>query len=215
MKKLTIILFIFGVCIGFHGLVGMFCQNHYFDYLISAFLVAIVLGLIYQWTERTIPLPTQCIRTPCPIVYRNSERDFLYCLPYLDLLRTNDVWGVEVADIKVSKKNNIANWKKAKSYLKEGEHRNIGVRLPDVVEMLIIVAKIKKFEKTIRILEENKVNAERFSYGKYWYVDMNLLGKITPKIIYPHAGKFFKTLCSRKKPTDLKEVFYVRLVAQE
>ena len=101
MKKFAIILLIFGVCIGVHGLVGLFCQNPCFDYLISAFFVAILVGLFYQWKERAVPMPTQCIRTPCPIVYRNSERDFLYCLPYLDLLRTDDVWGVEVAGIKV------------------------------------------------------------------------------------------------------------------
>ena len=214
MKKFAIILLIFGVCIGVHGLVGLFCQNPCFDYLISAFFVAILVGLFYQWKERAVPMPTQCIRTPCPIVYRNSERDFLYCLPYLDLLRTDDVWGVEVAGIKVSKKNNSENWENAKAYLKNGEYRNIGVRLPDAVEMLLIAARIKKFERTIRLLENHDIKAEKFTFGKYWCVDVNMWGKITPKIIYPHAGSFFKVLSSRQKPADIKQVYYVRLVAQ-
>lgn len=214
MKKLLIILFVFGLCVGMHGLVSLFCQNPYFDYLISAFLVAIVFALFYRLQERTVPLPNQCIRTPCPIVYRNSERDFLYSLPYLDLLRRHDVWGVEIAGIKISKKNKEASWVNAKAYFKNGEYRNIGVRLPDAIEMLVIATKIKKFEKTIELLQHYEIVADKFAYGEYWCVDVNFLGRIIPKVIYPHVGNFFKVLCSRKKPENTKQVYFVRLIAQ-
>ena len=175
---------------------------------------------MYRLEEKGKPLPAKCIKTPFPIVYRKSPNDYghgpLYCLPYLDLLRTDLVWGFEIAGaIKISKdEDKPSGWEHAKISKSALCSRNFNVRLPDAVEMLIIGHNMKKIDKTVAILKENGVRADDFSFGKYWCVDAGLLGKLIPKVVYLRAGGWLKVLFSRYKPKDLKQVFYVRFVAQ-
>lgn len=220
MKKFTIILFVFGICIGVHGIVSFFCENPYFDYLIAAFGVAVLVWLLYRLEEKMKPLPCKCIKTPCPIVYRQSKNDYgqgpLYCLPYLDLLRSDMVWGFEIADtIKISKDEaKPSGWEYAKISKSSLCSKNFNIRLPDAVEMLIIGHNMKKIDKTVAILNKNDIKADDFSFGKYWCVDAGLFGKVIPKVVYLRAGNWLKILFSRYRPKDLKQVFYVRFVAQ-
>jgi hypothetical protein len=220
MKNFTIISFIFGICIGVHGLVSLFCKNPYLDYLIAALGVAVLVWLLYRLEEKTRLLPNKCIKTPCPIVYRKRENDYsgssLYCLPYLDLLRTDMVWGFEIAGaIKISKnESEPSGWEKAKINKSALCSNNFNVRLPDAIEMLIIGHNMQKIDKTVAILKENGVKADDFSFGKYWCVDAGLFGKVIPKVVYLRAGNWLKILSSRYKPKDLKQVFFVRFVAQ-
>ena len=219
MKNIAIIILVFGICIGVHGIVNLFCENPYFDYLIAAFGVAVLVWLLYRMEEKARPLPNKCIPTPLPIVYRKRENDYgrsLYCLPYLDLLRTDMVWGFEIAGaIKISKNEaEPSGWEKAKISKSALSSKNFNVRLPDAIEMLIIGHNIKKIDKTIAILKENDVKADNFSFGKYWCVDAGMFGKVVPKVVYLHAGNWLKVLFSRHKPKDLKQAFYVRFVAQ-
>lgn len=219
MKKIVIIAFIFGICIGAHGFVGLFYKNPFFDYLVSGFLTAILIYLAYRFDQKTRPLPYKCIKTPCPIVYRNSEYNYggshLYCLPYLDLLRADLVWGFEIADIKICKTDaKPSGWTNAKISRDSLCSKNVNMRLPDAAEMLIISHKMKKIDKVIALLKQNGVKADEFSFGKYWCVDIGLGGKVVPKVLFPRAGNWLKALASRHKPKDLKEVFFVRFVAK-
>lgn len=219
MKKIVIIAFIFGICIGAHGFVSLFCKNPFFDYLISGFLAAVLIYLVYRFEQNTRPLPHKCIKTPCPIVYRDSEYNYggspLYCLPYLDLLRIDLVWGFEIADIKICKDDaKPSGWTDAKISRDSLCSKNVNMRLPDATEMLIISHKMKKIDKVIALLKQNGVKADEFSFGKYWCVDIGLGGKVVPKVLFPRAGNWLKALASRYKPKDLKEVFFVRFVAK-
>lgn len=219
MKKIVIIAFIFGICIGAHGFVGLFYKNPFFDYLVSGFLTAILIYLAYRFDQKTKPLPYKCIKTPCPIVYRNSEYNYggspLYCLPYLDLLRADLVWGFEIADIKICKDDaKPSGWTDAKISRDSLCSKNVNMRLPDAAEMLIISHKMKKIDKVIALLKQNGVKADEFSFGKYWCVDIGLGGKVVPKVLFPRAGNWLKALASRHKPKNLKQVFFVRFVAK-
>ena len=213
MNKFTIIVFIFGLFVGAYGIVGVFCQNPYYVYLIAGFLAAVMIYLLYKQEEKFKPLPPDCIRTYCPIVYRNDENNTLYCLPYLDLRRTEQVWGFALDGIKISKEEfRYSNTEQAKKLAEIHELRKIKVCLPDWYVMLIIGCNMKKVDRLISLLNENAVKADCFSYGRYWYAETSLWGKLVLKVIFPHAGNFFKIISSRYRPQDLKEVFYVRLV---
>lgn len=219
MKKIVIIAFIFGICIGAHGFVGLFYKNPFFDYLVSGFLTAILIYLAYRFDQKTRPLPYKCIKTPCPIVYRNSEYNYggshLYCLPYLDLLRTDLVWGFEIADIKVCKTDaKPSGWVEAKISRDSLCSKNVNMRLPDVAEMLIISHNIKKIDRVTALLNENGIKADKFTFGEYWCIDAGLSGRTVPKVMFLRAGNWLKVLISRYKPKNLKQVFYVRFVAK-
>ena len=198
---------------------SLFCTNPYFDYLLAAFLVAVLLAMLYKLDERLKPLPDKCIKTPCLIVYRQCENDYgkgpLYSLPYLDLLRLDLVWGFEIADIRICKTDaGPSGWEGAKISRDTLQSRKINVRLPDIIEMLIIGHNMKKIDQTIKLLNEHNVKADEFSFGNYWCVDAGLFGQIIPKVVYLRAGNWRKVLSSRYKPKNLKQVFYVRFVAK-
>ena len=213
MNKLTIILFIFGLFVGAYGIVGIFCQNPYYVYLIAGFLAAVLIYLLYKQEEKFKPLPPDCIKTPYPIVYRNDENNTLCCLPYLDLRRTEHVWGFALDSIKICKDETMySDTKRAKQLAEIHRFREIEVCLPDCYVMLIIGCNIKKIDRLINLLNENAVEADHFSYGRYWCADTSLWGKLILKVIFPRAGNFIKIISSRYRPQDPREVFYVRLV---
>ena len=194
---------------------SLFCKNPFFDYLFAGLLTAVLIYLFYRLEEKFKPLPQDCIKMPCPIVYYNSENNTLYSLPYLDLLRTDKVWGFEIADIVIYKDElSPGGWEKAKINIKAASTKKISLRLPDYAEMMIIGCNMSKITKVIRMLKKNGIQADEFTFGKYWYVDVSLSGKTVPKVIYPRAGSIFKIFASRYKPKDLKEVFFVRAVKQ-
>lgn len=213
MKQFTIIMFVFGLCIGTHGIVSLFCTNPYFNYLISGFMTAVLVYLIYVLEEKSKPLPPDCVKTPCRIVYRNGKKNTLYNLPYLDLKRSDNVWGFEIADITIYKEElTPSNWKMAQINSRASGTNKIKTRLPDLVEMLIIGSNMKKIDLTIKILKDNGVDADEFSFGKYWCAGVNLSYKLIPEVIYPRAGNLLKLFKSKYKPKNLQEVFYVRIV---
>ena len=213
MNKFIIILFIFGLFVGVYGIVGAFCKNPYYVHLIAGFLAAVLIYLLYKQEEKFKPLPPDCIETSYLIVYRNDENNTLYSLPYLDLRRTEQVWGFALDGIKISKEEaQYSNTEQAKQLAEIHELQKIKVCLPDWYVMLIIGCNIKKIDRLIKLLNENAVKADRFSYGHYWCADTGIWGKLILKVIFPRAGSFIKIISSRYRPQDLKEVFYVRLI---
>lgn len=217
MNRFTIVILIFATYVGVNGLVSMFSQNFHFNYLLSAFLVAVLVYYFYGFAERARPVPNNCIKTPYPIVYRNCDnsnfRASFYCLPYLDLLRSEYVWGFEVSGMKICKdEDEPSGWEKAKiSNISEKFGRECE-RLPEAEEMLVIGCNMNKINKTICILKENNIKADNFKYGKYWCTDVSIWGNVKPKVIYPQAGNFLKIIRSRYQPKNLNEVFFVRKI---
>jgi hypothetical protein len=219
MKRFIIIVAVFGIYIGVHGLVSLFCKDPFYDYLIVGFLAAVLICLLYRFELKTRPLPSNCVKTPCPIVYRKSENDYgngpLYSLPYLDLLRLDLVWGFEIADIKICKTDSKpSSWKDAKISRDTLCSQNVNIRLPDIIEMLIISHNLKKVDRVTALLNENGVKADKFTYGEYWCIDTGLSGRTVPKVVFLRAGNWLKAFMSRYTPKELKGVFFVRFVAK-
>jgi hypothetical protein len=117
-------------------------------------------------------LPGNAVKTPCPIVYMTVENEKvrLYTLPYLDLCRRDDVWGVLINGVMVqaidAPETSLAAANDYAAKTSKAYFSPIG--MPSDWQAICLMLGRKKFERTVLILTACGIEAESFAFGDYW-----------------------------------------------
>lgn len=146
-------------------------------------LVMFCIGILYvipAFSSNKLPFPDNAVKTPCDIVYMavDGGKARLFTLPYLDFYRRDNVWGIMVNGVMIQTTDAPdMNLEKALDYAKKTSKAYLQpIGLPSRWQAMHLMAGRDKFERTVGILTECGVEAERFSLGLYWcdYVEPTL-----------------------------------------
>lgn len=158
-------------------------------------------------------LPENAVKTPCPVVYMIVENGkvILYTLPYLDLCRREDVWGIEINGVMVQTTDIPGtSLAAAKDYAaKTSKAYFVTIGLPSPWQAMCMMLGRKKFERTVSIMHECGIEAERFAFGDYW------CGCKKPTVVYLNGKKSGENLPNPfKHAMDPQQAYHVRLVVK-
>lgn len=158
-------------------------------------------------------LPGNAVKTPCPIVYMEVENDKLrlYTLPYLDLCRRDDVWGISVNGIMVQATDAPAtSLAAANDYAAKTSKAYFSpIGMPSGWQAMCIMLGRKKFERTVSILTTCSIEAECFASGDYW-CDCK-----KPTLVYLNGKKSKRKLANPFRQTkNTQRAHHVRLVVK-
>jgi hypothetical protein len=158
-------------------------------------------------------LPGNAVKTPCPIVYMEVENDKvrLYTLPYLDLCRRDDVWGILVNGIMVQATDapgtSLAAANDYATKTSEAYFSPIG--MPSSWQAICLMLGHKKFEHTVQILNQCGIEAEGFAFGDYW-CDCK-----KPTLVYLNGKKSGRKLANPFRHTKYPQrAHHVRLLVK-
>ena len=112
-------------------------------------------------------------KVPLPIVYIRDGT--VEVLPYLDLERKDEIWGIQSCGILWDKKQRCdCLWNKAAdlSFL-DGLAVGHIVLLPAIEQLKLLFNDFKIFNKTVEILRTNNVDADFLEAGWYFSKDVH------------------------------------------
>lgn len=189
-----------GFCLSVNGISAMSAE-------LSVAALAVLCPVILK------KLPGNTIKTPCSIVYMavDEGKAELYMLPYLDLCRREDVWGIEINGVMVQATDApSANLASAHDYAqKTSKAYTNPLGFPSPWQAMCIMLGRKKFERTVSIMHECGIEAERFAFGDYW-CDCK-----KPTLVYLNGKKSERKLANPfKHAKNQKHAHYVRLVVK-
>jgi hypothetical protein len=146
--------------------------------------------------------PQLQVKTPLEIAYRDDDGNFSY-LPYLDIVRRSEVFGICLGDYvwKTSDEEDgdyLRICDLSETYVSK---RSKGISAPDekVEPYAVAYMYMKLFGKTVDILNENGVSADRFKRGGYWICGSSQDG-------YAKAYDFVTGTFAKQPMSDVKHI---------
>ena len=118
--------------------------------------------------EKVLQSRNNKVSTPLPIVYRRKDGN-TFTLPYLDLARVKEVWGIQVGDVFFKKTHEMEDvYEKAHNISKKASVKDKHYRFALTSEFQKAFELKDEFNQTAEILRRHAVQAENWQNGSYW-----------------------------------------------
>lgn len=99
----------------------------------------------------------------CSIVYRSKTTNQVEVLPLLDLNRKGEVWGIEVDNLKISRRENVDCWSPG---MEKAHHHH--EELLSGIEWEIVEHNLTRINAAFQKLNQLGVRSEPISGSQYW-----------------------------------------------
>lgn len=120
------------------------------------------------FNERVLPYSESKISTPLPIIYRRKDGE-AFILPYLDLGRVKEVWGIQVGEVWFKKTHEMEDvYEKAHNISQKVSVKGKHYRFALASEFETAFKLREEFNQTAAILRNHSVIAENWLPGSYW-----------------------------------------------
>lgn len=136
-----------------------------------------------NYVEVLLDKDSDCVRTPCPIVYLIGGK--LEEKQYLDLDLKDFVWGIKAGGLYWCKEEtSLLGEKEVDEVLKSNSLKNLDLMCPSKVYFRKTFNQKNEFSKTVEILNAHNIEATAWNEEHYWTgIESHVIGRLSYSMI--------------------------------